>query len=734
MPRTYKRKTHDTYTQNDLEQALSDIREKNLPVKAVAAQYQIPTRTLHYRLSGSRTDAGRGSKTTLTKDEESLLVHTIHLFQQWQCPMSPSDVISLAKPYMVQLGKKVSSECTLRDWFHGFMRRWSNEIKLAKTVKLEKARSKACRKETIDCWFKHLQEVLTKHNLYDRPEAIWNADESGFCDDPGRRSVVVKRDSKYAISSQSGTGKSFTTVLMCTSASGEKLPPYIIHRGRKLWSTWIPKNGFPGTRYNVTPSGWVEEEVFYDWFINQFCPTVQHIKRPLILFFDGHRAHISARIVKTAMDNGIELECLPPHTTTLLQPLDVVTLHKVKTAWRTLLTEHNTKTNSAPIGKAKFSLMISDLWTNYVLKGHCSGGFSKAGIYPFDPRAVSKEKLIGPSSSSNTTNTSEDLTNMDDVPPMLISSSSYDQSSNIDPVHSTTATQTDGDQWILSANPTQTITMTTSSTIPADSSPGTSTITPTPSNLSLSTTATTTCAIFPLLPDAIDDSNSSNTPVFTDLTDQRITSLDHSVSTPRAPLDVLTNVINQYMTTSSTRTTENQRRQQVDRHQGESLTTEEVLTRLEEKEKAKKRKICAASKKNSTNGAPKKRGRPPKIAQQQTIGEIDQSSQLDQWGISDPTSSSLIIDQNLVIQQNSNNYSSVSANPPYHALLYQSQQPSQNRPSCYRCSVMLFGSFTNCTKCERLCCSMCVQAYFFSYPITCEYCALQTAISQVQHI
>lgn len=80
-----------------------------------------------------------------------------------------------------------------------------------------------------------------------------------------------------------------------------------------------------------------------------------------MLFFDGHRAHISARIVKTAMENGIELECLPPHTTTLLQPLDVVTLSRVKTAWRALLVEHNTKNNSAPIGKHKFSLMVTFL-------------------------------------------------------------------------------------------------------------------------------------------------------------------------------------------------------------------------------------------------------------------------------------------------------------------------------------------------------------------------------------
>ncbi|CAF5137803.1 unnamed protein product, partial [Rotaria magnacalcarata] len=112
-------------------------------------------------------------------------------------------------------------------------------------------------------------------------------------------------------------------------------------------------------------------------------------------------AHISTRIVKKAMQNGIELECLPAHITTILQPLDVVTLNKVKTAWRSLLMDHNTKTNSAPIPKQKFALLISELWKNHVLKGHCSGDFAKAGIYPYEPRAISNEKLPEPSSSND---------------------------------------------------------------------------------------------------------------------------------------------------------------------------------------------------------------------------------------------------------------------------------------------------------------------------------------------
>jgi hypothetical protein len=74
----------------------------------------MPIRTIFHRVSKSRTGAGRGSKILLTKEEESHLVHTIFLFQQWQYPMSPSTIIGLDKPYMLQLDKKVSEQSILR--------------------------------------------------------------------------------------------------------------------------------------------------------------------------------------------------------------------------------------------------------------------------------------------------------------------------------------------------------------------------------------------------------------------------------------------------------------------------------------------------------------------------------------------------------------------------------------------------------------------------------------------
>ena len=240
MVRHYKRKTVTNYTESDLEKALVAVRTKELKPSAAAQQFNIPVATLYARLSGIRGNGPRGAKTILSEEEESFLVQTIEIFEQWQLPLLRKNVIDIGRVYMLELGKKVDEKAQLTEWFISFMAR-HRDLKLAKCENLEKARSVSCTPLVIskylpmvlilidqndsssfilEGWFETLHGVLTKHKLLDRPNAIFNVDESGFFDDPGRRSVVVKRSTKHVTASQSGTGKEMTTVLMCTSASG----------------------------------------------------------------------------------------------------------------------------------------------------------------------------------------------------------------------------------------------------------------------------------------------------------------------------------------------------------------------------------------------------------------------------------------------------------------------------------------------------------------------------------
>ncbi|CAF4149234.1 unnamed protein product [Rotaria sp. Silwood2] len=416
MPRKYVRKTESNYSIDDINCALSEVKDKQLTAVDAARQYNIPIGTLYSRLSGLRGSSARGHPSILSTEEEKLLVHVIELFQEWQQPLTRKCVINMARTYMIELGKNISSDSRLSEWLYSFMSRWRDRLKIMTSMKLERIRSQSCTREVITKWFDRLRSVLTELNLSDKPASIWNVDESGFFDDPGRRQVIVKRSTRYAIASQSGTGKAMTTVILCTSAAGRFLPPYVIYKASKLYDSWCPKQGYPGARYNVSSTGWTDCVIFNDWFIHHFIPNVKNEKRPILLIMDGYKSHISTSIIKLAMDHNIHIECLPPHSTTLLQPLDVVTLSKVKTAWRQLLKTYNQKTNSKPIDKAQFALLIGELFKNHILPSHCIAGFLRSGIYPYDRRVISKEKLLQPTTTTNSSYQPPHLANSTDKP------------------------------------------------------------------------------------------------------------------------------------------------------------------------------------------------------------------------------------------------------------------------------------------------------------------------------
>jgi len=148
-----------------------------------------------------------------------------------------------------------------------------------------------------------------------------------------------------------------------------------------------------GAICNGTKSGWSDEACFFDYFKNVFIPNTKHLKKPLLLIFDGHYSHLSIKAVRLAIENDIHLLCLPSHSTHLLQPLDIYTLKYVKQQWRKLLWERNKSTSKA-IDKNDFVHMFSNLYNYALIPAHCSAAFAKAGIFPFDKRAIKNDRII----------------------------------------------------------------------------------------------------------------------------------------------------------------------------------------------------------------------------------------------------------------------------------------------------------------------------------------------------
>ena len=77
-------------------------------------------------------------------------------------------------------------------------------------------------------------------------------------------------------------------------------------------------------------------DTFLDWIQTIFLPSLPS-ERPVLLILDGHRSHIGYEVRRLAQANGVHLLKLPPHTTHLLQPLDVGVFNHLKRTWEPIV-------------------------------------------------------------------------------------------------------------------------------------------------------------------------------------------------------------------------------------------------------------------------------------------------------------------------------------------------------------------------------------------------------------
>lgn len=119
--------------------------------------------------------------------------------------------------------------------------------------------------------------------------------------------------------------------------------------------SWTSEEMYPGTWVASSESGWMNSEIFYQWF-SDFCAKID--QRPILLIFDGHKSHITYNLIRKARAEQVHLLKLPPHTTDRLQPLDVVCFRPLKVRWDKELSAWNTQHHGAKIPKREFIELV----------------------------------------------------------------------------------------------------------------------------------------------------------------------------------------------------------------------------------------------------------------------------------------------------------------------------------------------------------------------------------------
>ena len=174
----------------------------------------------------------------------------------------------------------------------------------------------------VDEILKAFRAIREKYEITDAD--TWNMDGKGFQKGQISKTRVVfdKTDGPPA-SAATGT-TSWVSIIECVNAEGDAITPFVIHLGKEVQDRWfLPDDELPDWRWGFSNKGWTNNALGYDWLKEWFVPRTTRAQSHRRLILDGHESHESVKFEGAASLNHVHLFFLPPHSSGVLQPLDI---------------------------------------------------------------------------------------------------------------------------------------------------------------------------------------------------------------------------------------------------------------------------------------------------------------------------------------------------------------------------------------------------------------------------
>jgi hypothetical protein len=188
---------------------------------------------------------------------------------------------------------------------------------------------------------------------------------------------------------QKSTLRWVLAVLGSGNALGTAIPPYFVFVGKRMRSELL-EGATPGASRTVRETGWSNSTVFRKYLEEHFMKYVQgrDPSEPLILLYDGHKSQVSLGLIDWAKELNLILFVLPPHTSHILQPLDVGCFGPFQKIYDNLKAKFMRENSSSSIPKHSVCNLSCKAYMLSLTPTNLCSSFRKCEIYPFDPSAV----------------------------------------------------------------------------------------------------------------------------------------------------------------------------------------------------------------------------------------------------------------------------------------------------------------------------------------------------------
>ncbi|APA16038.1 hypothetical protein SS1G_10153 [Sclerotinia sclerotiorum 1980 UF-70] len=175
----------------------------------------------------------------------------------------------------------------------------------------------------------------------------------------------------------------------CICVDGFILLPLGIFKGKNVLQNWIPKEVLGSWFFSANTKGWTSNLHGLEWLKRVFEPATRAKAdgKYRLLICDGHDSHISGSFIAHCLQNRIVLLILPPHTSHLLQPLDVAVFGPLKKRLTAALSDLN-QAQLVRIQKIEWMEAYIKARADVCHHQNIESAWRGAGLHPFNPQRV----------------------------------------------------------------------------------------------------------------------------------------------------------------------------------------------------------------------------------------------------------------------------------------------------------------------------------------------------------
>lgn len=388
-----------SYSEKDLLEAIKDV-ESGISQRKAAQRWGVPKTTLHDRLNGTlnKYDAQEHTQ-RLSRQQETHLVQWILTQEALGLAPTHQQVREFAGRVIKAGGDNIPLG---KAWMEGFLRR-NPEVRTVRGKPLDSCRLHGASTKIIKDFFRFFLLPLI---LEISPDLRFNMDETGLLEGRGSNGLVLGSAEHKAVMKKQPGSRCWTTIAECISATGRALTPLVIFKGLSVQNQWFPSevDFLADWAFEASEKGWTSDAIALKWLQEIFIPQTKP-KKPSkrLLIVDGHGSHCTDDFLYECYKNDIYLLFLPPHTSHVLQPLDISIFSPIKAYYRQALAKYLDLEDSTPYGKMVFLRCYHEARKLGLTERNIRAGWLGSGLWPVNMAKPLMSKFVLPEQESQKT-------------------------------------------------------------------------------------------------------------------------------------------------------------------------------------------------------------------------------------------------------------------------------------------------------------------------------------------